>query len=818
MGAATCAAIAYGQSPAAAVALNGFAPLTMEQTEKGTRTGTGSRPRIFPRVQIDDSAAGSHSRVCIVTPQILGPTRNGGIGTAYTSLALILAQAGNEVTVLLSSDRCVSGTMPEWVRSYASKGVILIPMQRSGPRVQGRSSYAEDSYEVFLWLRDNQSRFDVLHCGEWLGLGYYSLLAKHQGIAFRDLTFCVGTHGSTSFVDAAFGSLELLGLDFMERESVRLADVVVSPSQYLLNWMVADGWKLPESVFVSPNAVPASFLALTSASSPAGANPSRKTIREIVFFGRLEIGKGLILFCDAIDEMLHGNPSIIPRITFLGRSLSIRGEDSGHYVRRRAQPWGVEVTVLSKDHDDALGYISREGVLVVIPSVIDNFPYTVLECIARRVPFLASAAGGIPEQIAECDLDRVCFEPRPEALAAKIERALREAPAPASPAFDFAENNATIVRWHEALASTTKSHRKGSRRPLPEHDVHPLVSVCLVHHDRPDYLKQSIESLRRQDYLHFEVILVDDGSTVPGAIAYLDSLEPEFRERGWQIIRGANRYAGAARNSAARLSRGDYLLFMDDDNYACAEELSVAVAVAQKTDADILTFMPYFWEGDQPPPLKAQPDTIYWLPLGGCVSSGMYQNVFGDTNALIKRSAFEQLGGFRETYGVGGLDWELWARAVLRGFSLELIPLPLFWYRVHFAGISGTTDRVTNALFATKPYRASVSRDLQPALAFAVKRFWLEQEAVSMQGTEVRPALQNEIDALWDSPSWRALRPLRNLVRRIQGRPKEIKPAPRTDDEAVAAVLALLQSRSWELTAPIRLLQHLPGSRRRSSK
>ena len=228
--------------------------------------------------------------------------------------------------------------------------------------------------------------------------------------------------------------------------------------------------------------------------------------------------------------------------------------------------------------------------------------------------------------------------------------------------------------------------------------------------------------------------------------------------------------------------------------------------------------MEYFWEGDRPPPAQAQPDTIHYLPLGACVSAGMYENVFGDANALVKRSAFEKLGGFREIHSVGFEDWELWARAVLQGFSLEVIPLPLNWYRVHPTSMSRTIDQKSSAIFATHPYRTSVSRDLRPALAFSVER-WIEQEGAYGQGSsEVRLALQKEINALWDSLSWRTLRPLRNLAHWIKGLPKETRPVTRTDPEALEAIIALRQSLSWELTAPLRFAHRLLRGRRRTAK
>src|SRR5208283_1459124 len=123
-------------------------------------------------------------------------------------------------------------------------------------------------------------------------------------------------------------------------------------------------------------------------------------------------------------------------------------------------------------------------------------------------------------------------------------------------------------------------------------------------------------------------------------------------------------------------------------------------------------------------------------------------------------------------------------------------------------------DRMASALFATTPYREGVSKDLRPALAFAVRR-WFEEGHAS---NDVGLALEREIDHIWNSTSWRALRPVRNLVRRLKGRPEESKPLARTDYEALQAIIRLRKSTSWELTAPIRLVGHLLGGRRRTAK
>src|SRR4029077_14858135 len=110
----------------------------------------------------------------------------------------------------------------------------------------------------------------------------------------------------------------------------------------------------------------------------------------------------------------------------LGKPTEIDGRDSRRVIAERARRWAFEVRILpDRDHDQARDYLKGPGRLAVIPSLLENYPNTVLECLAHRVPFLASRVGGIPEQVAAADLERACFEPRAEVLAGRLLGALR---------------------------------------------------------------------------------------------------------------------------------------------------------------------------------------------------------------------------------------------------------------------------------------------------------------------------------------------------------------------------------------------------------
>ncbi len=265
-------------------------------------------------------------------------------------------------------------------------------------------------------------------------------------------------------------------------------------------------------------------------------------------------------------------------------------------------------------------------------------------------------------------------------------------------------------------------------KAAPPLDEWPSVTVCITHFNRPSYLAEAIASILAQDYASFDVVVVDDGSTDPAALAYLDELESDFEERGWKVIRQENRYLGAARNAAAKHARGDYLLFMDDDNVALPFEISTFATAAVNSEADILTcFMECFRESPDEPDYRR-------LFLGGPWTAGLFHNCFGDANALIRRSAFEEVGGFTEDTGVTHEDWELFATAVSKGMRLEVVPEVLFRYRLSPEGMIRTTNGYRNHQRSLRPYMDSAPARLRDVLPLA-------------QALELRSQKRTELDA-----------------------------------------------------------------------
>lgn len=122
----------------------------------------------------------------------------------------------------------------------------------------------------------------------------------------------------------------------------------------------------------------------------------------------------------------------------------------------------------------------------------------------------------------------------------------------------------------------------------------PKISVILPAYNSQDYIKKSIESVFAQTFTDFELIIVDDGST-DGTSDIINSLSDDRIK----IISQSNQGPGAARNNALRMVSGEYVMFLDSDDWFCPDALETAYAEITKFDADLTFFQMINYDGEK---------------------------------------------------------------------------------------------------------------------------------------------------------------------------------------------------------------------------
>lgn len=111
------------------------------------------------------------------------------------------------------------------------------------------------------------------------------------------------------------------------------------------------------------------------------------------------------------------------------------------------------------------------------------------------------------------------------------------------------------------------------------------ISIIVPVYNVERYIERCVESICQQTYTNTEIILVDDGSTdssgkICDEIAVKD---PRIR-----VIHQQNSGLSAARNAGLAVAKGEYIAFVDSDDYIAQEMYSVMIENMEKYDLDII--------------------------------------------------------------------------------------------------------------------------------------------------------------------------------------------------------------------------------------
>ena len=109
----------------------------------------------------------------------------------------------------------------------------------------------------------------------------------------------------------------------------------------------------------------------------------------------------------------------------------------------------------------------------------------------------------------------------------------------------------------------------------------PLVSVIIPCYNAEHFLRETIESVFSQTFAHYEIILVDDGST-DGTAEVIKSFGSRVKAEF-----GSNRGASVARNLGTTLARGNFIQYLDADDILRPDALEKRVNALVSNDADV---------------------------------------------------------------------------------------------------------------------------------------------------------------------------------------------------------------------------------------
>lgn len=662
------------------------------------------------------------ARVALVSHDVQAVQgRAGGVGTFVTNWARLLRSGGDDVTIIFAHQEVESpGLDARWIGNYESWGIRVIELHSAPPSAERWP----DVWAVRLSekLHPHVADHDIVYFQDWANLAFHTVRTKRFSTASRPTCITV-LHGPSNWVRLGNRRYPKVPGDiyqeFVERYAAEHSDFVIAPSRYMLDWLRNEGWKFRSEPVV-----------LGLPFQPVGApafQPAARPPKRVIFFGRLETRKGFTLFANGLLLMLNEHPEIadlLEEVVLLGHEDE---PGSAAKLTRRLGGTGLRIAHIGDlDTQDAGGYMREHAAdsIVVISSAFENFPYSVIE--ASLIPgltMICSRGGGVPEVLAD-SADTRLFDPHPRSLAAKLYQVLAEPqPARAAP-YDFASANQAWLKFHREVVSGARNQEAGEDR------VQPSVCVCIPYFNKARYFPQVLECLERETIPQFTVVAVDDGSDQPEAKEVFDRMALKYRVKGWAFLRQENAFVDAARNVAAAQTSSEYLFFLDADDLIPPHAIERMLAAAAISEVDCLVSGSVLFTGEEPP----YRTIAKYMPLGASLVAGLIEPIiYGGPMILVRRSAFEAIGGYRAVRGAAHEDWELQARLAMEGFDTDVLPEYLHQYRQLPDGLAKTTDSFLAKRRIVDSYEARFSRigmHGMASLVYALYRRCQELEGV----------------------------------------------------------------------------------------
>lgn len=245
----------------------------------------------------------------------------------------------------------------------------------------------------------------------------------------------------------------------------------------------------------------------------------------------------------------------------------------------------------------------------------------------------------------------------------------------------------------------------------------PLVSVVIPAYNCEKFIEICLNSVVKQTFQDFEVIVVDDGSTDRTQDLCLKycNFQPEKVSYYYQSNRGPS----SARNHGIRLSRGKYLCLLDADDYWDENFLEIMLKELESSQSDIVVCYNYRLEFRKNILVKKDIET--WIDkIDG--SESLYKQflkedlIGGPSRILCKKSIMEDIGGYDEKLWMG-MEWDLYIRFFEKERRISIVRIPLYYYHIRNDGsnMSRRVDPWQHIYYDTyliyRKFKSSIHKD-----------------------------------------------------------------------------------------------------------
>lgn len=195
-----------------------------------------------------------------------------------------------------------------------------------------------------------------------------------------------------------------------------------------------------------------------------------------------------------------------------------------------------------------------------------------------------------------------------------------------------------------------------------------IISVVIPCFNHGPYLWEAIRSVEQAGYPHYEIIVVDDGSTDEGT----QRVAREVQEAGYHIILQENRGVAASRNRAIALAKGKYIIPLDADNRLLPPYFFEGVKILDENPKAGVVYGDALIIGEKSGDWKNHP--LKWEEM-------LFENYI-DTCTIIRKEMWEDVGGYDSKAPVPTRqDYIFWLDCLAKNWQFVYLPMYCFEYR-----------------------------------------------------------------------------------------------------------------------------------------
>jgi len=267
-------------------------------------------------------------------------------------------------------------------------------------------------------------------------------------------------------------------------------------------------------------------------------------------------------------------------------------------------------------------------------------------------------------------------------------------------------------------------------------------------------VRRAIDSALAQVNCAVEVIVVNDGSKEA-----TQSVLGEYGDR-IRAINQQNSGLAQTRNNGIELARGEWVAFLDHDDYWKPEKLSEQLKAAERTGYDVVyTNAGNFGEVDRVAELRSEPAAMV---EGDLLQPLLLDNFIVVSSVMIRRTVIKECQGFNASLPCVE-DWDLWLRLSAKGVRYAAVREPVTKYQWRAGSMSKNFDlmRTTRKRIVCN----ALETDRAKALPWSVRRRALASiescSAWFLASSSPRKAITWYANSLWywpfDVNSWKGV-------------------------------------------------------------